>query len=186
MKRRMSIKVLVLVVCMCILETISVSAQEPENVKKELVSEETRKIVLQDLRLNENELSKDDEIALFGTGVVWKESFNTSKNLKKQFSMTALLTSTSKRPYTTVTVANTGKSKITVSAYKGTVGGSTSLGALTVYPGHRKSMTITRTQVISHGTMNAQGTTSSLAFTVSVFNSNGEKYSGNIEVTKYD
>lgn len=56
-------------------------------------------------------------------------------NVKKGLSMSASLVTTGKKPYTTIKITNTGSSAITVIAYKGKIGGSTTIHSMTVPKG---------------------------------------------------
>lgn len=150
------------------------------------LSVENKDIILNQLKLNEEDLTTEDKIALFGSGVVWNETYgSTTASIRKSLSMTANLTSTSNLPYTTIRVTNKSNYSITAVAYKGTVG-STQLRSMTVSPNSTNTMTIPRSDVVRYGTMNIQGTTSSLSYTVSMYNAQGNFIPCSVYAVKYN
>ena len=149
------------------------------------LSVENKDIILEELGKSEAELTTEEEIALFGSGVVWNESFGDKQySARKTLSMTASLSASTSLPYTTVKYTNRSSSPATVIAYKGTVG-STQIKVMTVYPGTTSTFTITRDNVIRYGSMNTQGTTSSLTFTISIYNVDGNSILGSVYAVKY-
>lgn len=183
------IGILIAIISM-VLSGINVSAKEPstseifQNVDE--ASLENKDIILSELDLKENGLTLDDQISLFSTGVVWNQTYGSQTySIRKSLSMTAMLTEVSNKPYTTITVTNKSNYPITVIAYKGAIGGSTSIRSTTIKAKGSGSLTITRNDVINYGTTNIQGTSCSLAYTVSMYNSNGNPIPCSVKATKY-
>ena len=97
----------------------------------DILSVENKDIILKELGKSETELTTE-EIALFGSGAVWNESFGDKQySARKTLSMTASFSASTSLPYTTVNYTNRSSSPATVIAYKGTVG-STQIKVMTV------------------------------------------------------
>lgn len=150
------------------------------------LNNEQEQIVRRELGIEGVQLSEEAYLALLtkGSATVWNSTYSNQYNVKKSFSMTASLLQNNGRPYTRFTVTNTGNSSITVIAYKGSIGGSTTINSMTVAPGKAKSMTITRADVINYGTINGQGTSSVLSYTVSLHNYNNA-FSCKVKAIRY-
>lgn len=142
-------------------------------------------IVRKELGIEGVQLSEEEYLALItkGSATVWNSTYSNQYNVKKSFSMTASLLQNNGKPYTRFTVTNTGNTSITVIAYKGSIGGSTTINSMTVAPGKAKTMTITRADVINYGTINGQGTSSVLSYTVSLHNNNA--FSCKVKAIRY-
>jgi len=164
-------------------DTIVVEGQELQ-----IINDDDVDLVLDQLGLEEEELTEEETVALLtrGTATVWSSTYTNQSNIKKSLSMSAALISSNSRPYTTITITNTGKNAITAIAYKGTVGGSKTIRSMTVAAGSSKSMSVTRSDVLNYGTLNGQGTTSYLTYTVSLYNSSGKAISFKANAVRYD
>lgn len=149
-------------------------------------NQDTRKIILEQLELSEDDLSEEETYALFSVGTVWNETYTNEGNIKKNLSMVASLITTGNTPYTRITVKNTGSNTIIINAYKGAVFGSDTIAALTLAPGRTGTMTITKNDVINYGTMNGQGDHVSLGYTVSIFGADAENISCTVYAAKYE
>lgn len=151
------------------------------------MSAQEEKIILEELKLEKASLSEDEIKAILtkGTAVVWDKSYSGVYNAKVSLSMTASLISTDTRPYTKITIKNTGSNTVTVIAYKGSVFGSSTIRSMSVAAGTSKTMTITKNDILKYGTINGQGTHSILAYTVSAYNENGNKISFNAKGIRY-
>ena len=154
----------------------------------EAVTNQEEKIILNELNYNKNEMTADEIKAILtkGSATVWNKTYNGVYNIKKSFSMSASLTaSNTTRPYTKITIKNTGKKSATVVAYKGSVLGSNEIHSISVPAGKSKTMTISRKDIIKYEQMNGQGTIMTLSYTVSVYNTNGNKISFTAKGNRY-
>ena len=152
----------------------------------ERVTAQEEKIILKDLNLEKTGLSEDEIKAILtkGSATIWNKLYNGVYNIKISLSMTVSLLETN-RPYTKITIKNTGNSTITVIAYKGSVLGSSTIHSMRVPAGATRTMTIIRNDVIKYGTTNGQGTHSILTYSVSAYNENGNKISFNAKGIRY-
>ena len=140
------------------------------------------------MEYNKSEFREDERVSILtkGSAVVWDKSYSGVYNIKKSFSMTASLSSSNtSKPYTKITIKNTGKKSITVVAYKGSILGSNEIHSISVPGGSSKTMTISRKDVIKYGQMNGQGTSVTLGYTVSAYNTNGNKISFTAKGNRY-
>lgn len=124
-------------------------------------------------------------ISTYSTANVWNQKYTNQGNIKKSLSMTAVLTSYNNKPYTTIRITNIGKNKIIANAYKGSVGGSRTIKAISIAKGKTGTIMISRADVIKYGVMNGQGTQISLNYMVSLYGSNGGSISCSVKAIKY-
>ncbi len=78
----------------------------------EAVTNQEEKTILNELNYNKNEMTADEIKAILtkGSATVWNKTYKGVYNIKKSFSMSASLTaSNTTRPYTKITIKNTGK-----------------------------------------------------------------------------
>ena len=117
----------------------------------ERVTAQEEKIILKDLNLEKTGLSEDEIKAILtkGSATIWNKLYNGVYNIKISLSMTVSLLETN-RPYTKITIKNTGNSTITVIAYKGSVLGSSTIHSMRVPAGATRTMTINRNDVIKY------------------------------------
>lgn len=159
-----------------------------DNSNLESVTPQDEELILEELNLEKDSLPEDEINAILtkGSATVWDKSYNSVYSIKVSLSMTASLVETNTtRPYTKITIKNTGNKTVTVIAYKGSVLGSSTIRSMNVPAGSSKTMTISRNDVIKYGTINGQGTHSILAYTVSVYNTDGNKISFNAKGIRY-
>lgn len=157
-----------------------------DDLNLDRVTAQEEKIILKELKLEKASLSDDEIKAILtkGSATVWNKSYSGVYNVKVSLSMTASLLETN-RPYTKITIKNTGNSTVTAIAYKGSVFGSSTIRSMRVPAGASRTMTITRNDVIKYGTINGQGTHSILAYSVSAYNENGNKISFKAKGIRY-
>ncbi|OLR55638.1 hypothetical protein BHK98_05910 [Hornefia porci] len=175
-------KLIITLVAVCILSSQSslvFASDEVKGAKIQSLSKQEEQIILNELSLDKTDLTAEDQVALLtkGTAVLWNKSYKNEYSVKKSLSMAVSLLTTGSKPYTTVKITNIGSNPITVTAYKGSIGGSTAIHSMTVQAGKAKTMTITRSDAVRYGTVNGQGTRVYLAYTVSAYNTNGKKIS---------
>lgn len=152
----------------------------------ERVDEETTKMILEEVGLEEENLSDEERVALLtrGSTTVWDKTYKNEYNIKKSFSMTANLVSTGTKPYTTFTIKNTGSRKITVNVYKGEILGSTTIYETEIASGATKTFEVTRNHILKYGRVGNTGTTQVLTYNVSLYNENGKQISFDVEATR--
>ena len=153
--------------------SINVLAKDDVN-NSDVAAAENKGIILRELNKTEDELTLDEKRVLFSTGVIWNQSYgNQTYSIRKNLSMTASLTSITDKPYTVISVTNNSKYPITVIAYEGAIGGSTTIRSTIIQSNRTGTLTITRNDVVRYGSMNIQGTNSSLLYNISIYNSGG-------------
>lgn len=153
----------------------------------ERIPDEDVEIVLDELGVSQEELTEQEEFSLLSraSGSVWNSTYTNQYNVKNSLSMSASLLNSGNLPYTTITVTNTGSRPITAIAYKGAIAGSSTLCSMTIPAGSSRAMTVTKNHVIRNGTINGQGTTSYLTYTVSLYNINGGAISCRANAVRY-
>ena len=152
------------------------------------LSRQEKKIILNELALEKSNLTTEERVTLLtrGIAVLWNKSYKNKYGVKKSFSMIVSLFTIGKKPYTTVKITNRGRTPITAVAYKGAIGGSTTVHSIKVPGGKAKTMTITRKDAMKYGSMNAQGTGVYFAYTISVYNTNGKKIAFKAYAKRYE
>lgn len=152
------------------------------------INDEDTQIILKELNLKETELSDNEKVAILtrGAATVWNGTYKKQYNIKKSFSMSANLNAGGTKPYTTFKITNKGKTKITAIAYKGSLGGSKTIRTVTVAANSSKTLKVTRADIIKYGTINGQGNTSILSYSVSLYNTNGNAISCAVKGVRYD
>ncbi len=169
-------------------QSIAFASAEVTKPQVEPLSSQEKEIVLDDLSINEDDLSKEEKLGILtkGTAIVWNKTYKNEYGIKKNLSMSASLLATGERPYTTIKITNTGSNPIAVSAYKGSIGGSNSIHSMTVLAGKSKTMTVSRKDVIKFGVVNGQGTRATLGYTISVYNASSKRISFKVYSKRFD
>ena len=172
---------------------INASEQEKEiligdNEALKEVNHSDAQIILKELNLEKAELSEEEKVAILtsGNAAVWNTTYKNQSNIKKSFSMTANLNAGGTKPYTTFTITNKGKNKITAIAYKGSIGGSNTIRTVTIAANSSKTLKVTRADVIKYGKINGQGTASILSYSISLYNTNGNAISCAVKGIRYN
>lgn len=169
----------------------NLSDDSPVNIHKlsdaKMVSSQEESIIRNELGLNNVVLNDEEKIALLstGSGTIWNQTYKNKYNIKKAFAMTASLVSKSTKPYTKITISNTGKTEITAIAYKGSVLGSNTICSAKIKPGKIGTITISKKNIIKYGTINGQGTSATLGYTVSLYNANAKAFSCKVKAVRY-